>query len=136
VSNIALGKQLSSARSLTLGKAASAEYLFPEWATPSFFGPSPSALALIAFWLSRSGWLFFHLPIQVTICYTPSAPPGNRAIRWVGQQRCLLFCMGACTSWEPFVTSLSSRSNTLLVIQCLGCQLPIAKHLKYILESQ
>jgi hypothetical protein len=52
VSNIALGKQLSSACSLTLGEDASVEYLFSEWATPSIFGPSPSALALHAFRLS------------------------------------------------------------------------------------
>jgi hypothetical protein len=56
VSNIALGKQLSSARSLTLNEAASVEYLFLEWATTS-------ALALSAFRLSHIGWLFFHLPI-------------------------------------------------------------------------
>jgi hypothetical protein len=35
VSNIALRKQLPSARGLTLGEAASAVYLFPEWATPN-----------------------------------------------------------------------------------------------------
>jgi hypothetical protein len=99
VSNIALGKQLSSARSLTLCEAASAEYLLSEWATPIVFGPSQSALALIAFRLSSSGWLFFYLPIQVTICYTPSAPPCNRAIHWVGQQRCLQFCVGHALAW-------------------------------------
>jgi hypothetical protein len=35
VSNIALRKQLPSAHGLTLGEAASAMYLFPEWATPN-----------------------------------------------------------------------------------------------------
>jgi hypothetical protein len=35
VSNIALSKQLSSARGLTLGEATTAVYLFPEWVTPN-----------------------------------------------------------------------------------------------------
>jgi hypothetical protein len=35
VSNIALSKQLPSARGLTLGEATTAVYLFPEWVTPN-----------------------------------------------------------------------------------------------------
>jgi hypothetical protein len=109
VSNIALGKQLLSTRSLTLGEAASNEYLFLEWAPPSVFGPSPSALALNVL-LSRSGWLFFHLPVQVTICYTPSAPPGNRAVCCFGRQGCLQFRVGHALA-SSHMSYLSSQGQ-------------------------
>jgi hypothetical protein len=136
VSNIALGKQLSSAHNLTLCEAASAEYLFSEWATPIVFRPSPSALALIAFRLYRSGWLLF-LPTNPSDNMSHTQCNSMQQSNSLGLPAALLAVLcGACTSLEPYVISLSSRSNTLLVIQCLGCQLPIAMHLKYILDSQ
>jgi hypothetical protein len=103
VLNIALRKQLPSAHGLTLSEAASAVYLFLEWATLNAtlgkhvtqcfwaFTDCPGTHRLQAFPL---WFVIFHLPIQVTKCYKPCVPPANRAFRWVGQQHDLQFCMG------------------------------------------
>jgi hypothetical protein len=67
VSNIALKKQLPSARGLTLGEpplpciyflSGRCRMQYSAKTSPSVFGPSPIALALIVFRLSRSGLLF------------------------------------------------------------------------------